>query len=87
MMRKEKQDDARSTFVCNWLGDADVLANFNDRELIIGRDNEDFPYLYITINTMSKEQGIKKINELIDKQNAYDDMKRKKFIDRLMGKE
>ena len=84
MTREEKQDDARSTFVCNWLGDANILTNFNDRELIISRDDEDFPYLYITISTMSEEQGDKKIIELIEKQNYYEEMKRKRFITKLM---
>ena len=86
MTLKEKQDNARLTFVCNWLGDANILANFNDRELIIGRDDEDFPYLYITISAMSEEQGDEKIIELIEKQNYYDDMKRRRFITKLMQK-
>ena len=86
MTLKEKQDDARSTFVCNWLGDANILANFNDRGLIISRDDEDFPYLYITISAMSEEQGDEKIIELIEKQNHYDEMKRRRFITKLMQK-
>ena len=72
MTLKEKQDKARLNFVCNWLGDANILANANDHEIIMTTSFEDdIPYLYITISAMSEEQGNKKIHELLERQNYF----------------
>lgn len=86
MTLKEKQDVARTTFVKNWFGNANILANFNDRELIISGDDKDFPYLCVAISAIPEEQGDEKIIELVEKQNRYDEIKRRRFITKLMQK-
>ena len=76
----EKQDKVREDFVKNWLNEELVSANFNNRELIFNTGNKEFPYIRLTIAALNDEQGDEKIIELIEKQNAYEDMLDKRRI-------
>ena len=80
MTLMEKQNKAREKFVKNWLNEELVSANFNNRELIFNTGDEEFPYIRLTIAALNEEQGDEKIIELIEKQNAYEDILDKRRI-------
>ena len=69
----KKQDRVRKDFIRNWFNDEFILANFNDRELIIETGNKEFPFIRLTLAALDEEQGDKRISELIEKQNIYND--------------
>ena len=80
MTLMEKQNKAREKFVKNWLNEELVSVNFNNHELIFNTGDEEFPYIRLTITALNEEQGDEKIIELIEKQNAYEDMLDKRRI-------
>ena len=80
MTLMERQDKIREKFVKDWLNEELVSANFNNREMIFNTGDKEFPYIRLTIAAISDEQGNKKIIELIEKQNAYEDILNKRRI-------
>ena len=80
MTLMEKQNKVREKFVKDWLNEELVSANFNNRELIFNTGDEEFPYIRLTIAALCDEQGNEKIIELIEKQNAYEDILNKRRI-------
>ena len=74
MALMKKQDKAREEFIQNWFNDELILANFNNRDLIIETGNKDFPYIKLSIAALTDEQGDNKIIELNEKQKAFEDM-------------
>ena len=72
MTLMEKQDEIRKEFVQNWFNDELILANFNNREIIIDTGNEVFPYITLSIAALNDEQGDQKIMELNEKQNTFE---------------
>lgn len=74
MTMMEKQEKIRKEFIQNWLNDELILANFNNRDLIIETDNKDFPYIKLSITALTEEQGDNKIIELNEKQKTFEDM-------------
>ena len=80
MTLMEKQNKVREEFVKNWLNEELVSANFNNRELVFNTGNKEFPYIRLTIAALNDEQGDEKIIELIEKQNAYEDILNKRRI-------
>jgi len=80
MTLMEKQDKVRENFVKNWLDEKLVSANFNNRELIFSTGDKEFPYIRLAISTLNEEQSNEKIIELIEKQNAYEDILNKRRI-------
>lgn len=83
MTMMEKQDKVRAEFVQNWFNDEFILANFNNRELIIETDNKDFPYIRLSIATLTDEQGDNKIIELNEKQKYFEDMQDRRRLKKL----
>ena len=83
MTLMEKQGKARKEFICNWLNGELILANFNNRELIMETDNQEFPYIRLTITPLDEGQGDHKIIELIEKQTYYEDKLDKRRLRKL----
>ena len=83
MMMKEKQDKARAEFIQNWFNDELILANFNNRDLIIETDNKDVPYIKLSISALTDEQGDNKIIELNEKQKYFEEMLDKRRLRKL----
>ena len=86
MTLMEKQDKVRKEFVQNWLNDELVLANFNNRDLIIETGNKDFPYIKLSIAALTDEQGDNKIIELNEKQKAFEDTSDRRRLRKLCEK-
>ncbi len=80
---KEKQDKARAEFIQNWFNDELILANFNNRDLIIETDNKDVPYIKLSISALTDEQGDNKIIELNEKQKYFEEMLDKRRLRKL----
>lgn len=74
MTLAEKQHVARLDFISNWLEDANIVANYNDMDIVIATNNKDFPYIKLSIASLDDEQGAIKIFELTNKQSAYNDI-------------
>ena len=74
MTLAEKQQAARLDFISNWLEDANIVANYNDRDIVIATNNEDFPYIKLSIAALDGERGTTKAFELTIKQSAYNDI-------------
>jgi hypothetical protein len=80
MTLMEKQNKIREKFVKDWFNEELVSANFNNRELVFNTGDKEFPYIRLTIAALNDEQGNEKIIELIEKQNAYEDILNKQRI-------
>lgn len=63
----EKQRKARKNFVEKIFSKEKVLENYSDQELIIKNNDENFPYLYITISAVREEVGFEKLSKLKNK--------------------
>lgn len=74
MTLAEKQHVARLNFICNWLEDANIVANYNDKDIVIATNDKNFPYIKLSIATLDDEQGAIKIFELVNKQSAYNEI-------------
>ena len=83
MALMEKQNKVRQEFIRNWLNDELILANFNNRELIIETRDKEFPYIRLTLAALDEEQGDKKIIEVIEKQNSYENIQDKRRLRKL----
>lgn len=83
MTLMERQNEARKEFIKNWFNDELILANFNNRELIIETNDKKFPYMRLTLAALDEEQGDKKITELIEKQYSYEDAQDKRRLRKL----
>ena len=83
MTLMEKQDKVRKEFIHNWLNDELILANFNNRDLIMETGNKDFPYIKLSIATLNDEQGDNQIIELNEKQNVFEDMQDRRRLRKL----
>ena len=64
-------------------GILNILANYNNRELIIETHNDDFPYIRLTLAALDEEQGDKKIIELLEKQTGYETAQDKRRLRKL----
>lgn len=74
MTLAEKQHTARLDFISNWLEDANIVANYNDMDIVIATNNEDFPYIKLSIAALDNEYGATKIFELVNKQSACNEI-------------
>lgn len=83
MRLMEKQDKVRKEFVQNWFNEELILANFNNRDLIIETGNKDFPYIKLSIAALTDEQGDNKIIELNEKQKCFEDMQDRRRLRKL----
>ena len=83
MTLMEKQNKARKEFIQNWLNEELILVNFNNRELIVETDNQEFPYIRLTLTPLDEERGDEKITELIERQNYYEDKQDKRRLRKL----
>lgn len=83
MTLMEKQDKVRKEFIHNWLNDELILANFNNRDLIMETGNKDFPYIKLSIATLNDEQGDNQIIELNEKQNVFEAMQDRRRLRKL----
>ncbi len=83
MTSMRKQDQARKEFIQNWFNDELILANFNNRDLIIETDNKDFPYIKLSIAALTDEQGDNKIIEFNEKQKIFEDMQDRRRLRKL----
>jgi len=79
----EKQDKVRKEFIHNWLNDELILANFNNRDLIIETGNKDFPYIKLSIAVLNDEQGDNQIIELNEKQSVFENMQDRRRLRKL----
>jgi hypothetical protein len=80
MTLAEKQHAARLDFISNWLEDANIVANYNDMDIIIATNNENFPYIKLSIAALDEERGATKAFELIIKQSASNDIMYKRRL-------
>jgi hypothetical protein len=83
MTLKEKQDKARKEFIQNWFNDELILANFNNRDLIIETGDKDVPYIKLSITALTDQQGDNQIIELNEKQKIFEDMLDKRRLRKL----
>lgn len=83
MMLMEKQNKARKEFIQNWLNDELILANFNNRDLVIETGDKDYPYIKLSIAALTDEQGDNKIIELNEKQKMFEDMEDRRRLRKL----
>lgn len=83
MAQMEKQNKVRKEFIQNWLNDELILANFNNRDLIIETGNKDFPYIMMSVVALTDEQGDEKIITLNEKQKAFEDMEDRRRLKKL----
>ena len=83
MTLMEKQDKVRKEFIHNWLNDELILANFNNRDLIMETGNKDFPYIKLSIAALNDEQGDNQIIELNEKQNVFENMQDRRRLRKL----
>jgi len=83
MTLMEKQDKVRKEFIHNWLNDELILANFNNRDLIIETGNKDFPYIKLSIAVLNDEQGDNQIIELNEKQSVFENMQDRRRLRKL----
>lgn len=74
MTLAEKQHTARSNFINDWLKDANIVANYNDIDIIIATNNKDFPYIKLSIAALDEKQGAIKKFEFTHKQSAYNEI-------------
>lgn len=84
-------NDSKVPAVRNWivekfLKDAEILANWQDGQIILKTDSKDFPYAEIRIRPMTEEAGDELIPEILEKIQSYEEHKRNRFIDKLMRK-
>lgn len=79
----EKQAKVRKEFIQSWLDDECIFANFNNRDLIIGTGDKDFPYIKLSIATLNDEQGDNKIIELNEQQRVFEDMQDRRRLRKL----
>ena len=82
-MKMEKQNEVRKEFIQNWLNDELILANFNNRDMIIETGNKDFPYIMMSICALTDGQGYEQILALNEKQRAYEDMEDRRRLRKL----
>lgn len=80
MTLAEKQQAARLDFISNWLKDANIVANYNDMDIIIATNNKDFPYIKLSIAALDGERGTTKIFELANKQSAYNEIMYRHYL-------
>lgn len=83
MSLMRKQNKVCEEFIRNWFNDELILANFNNRELIIETHDKEFPYIRLTLAALDEEQGDKKIIELIEKQYSYENAQDKRRLRKL----
>jgi len=84
MTLAEKQHAARLDFISNWLEDANIVANYNDMDIVIATNNEDFPYIKLSIAALNDELGEIKKFELINRQSVHNDIEHKRLLRKRM---
>ena len=82
-------NDSKVPAVRNWVvekffKDAEILANWQDGQIILKTDSKDFPYAEIRIRPMTEEVGDELIPEVLEKIQSYEEHKRNRFVDKLM---
>lgn len=82
-------NDSKVPVVRNWVvekffKDAEILANWQDGQIILKTDSKDFPYAEIRIRPMTEEVGDELIPEVLEKIQSYEEHKRNRFVDKLM---
>lgn len=75
--------------VKNWIAekflkDTEIVANWQNGQIILKTNSEDFPYAEIRIRPMTEEVGDELITEVLDKNKSYEEHKRNRFIAKLM---
>jgi len=80
MSLAEKQHAARLNFINSWLNGANVVANYNDKDIIIATADKDFPYIKVSVAALNEEIGDNKITELIEKQKYSDEWKLRRTL-------
>ena len=83
MTLMEKQCKVRKEFVQNWLNDELIFANFNNLDLIIETGDGDFPYIKLSISSLTDKQGDKEIIELNERQKALEERLEKRRLRKL----
>ena len=84
-------NDSKVPAVRNWVvekffKDAEILANWQDGQIILKTNSKDFPYAEIRIRPMTEEVGDELIPEVLEKIQSYEEHKRNRFVDKLMKK-
>ena len=67
MTIEEKQNAAREEFIIKYLKDANILANWNNREIIIentGETKDEYPYWIVHVVAASEKMGNEEIAEI-----------------------
>ena len=82
-------NDSKVPAVRNWVvekffKDAEILANWQDGQIILKTNSKDFPYAEIRIRPMTEEVGDELITEVLEKVQSYEEHKRNRFVDKLM---
>lgn len=84
MNNNSKVPAVRNWIVERFLKDAEILANWQDGQIILKTNSKNFPYAEIRIRPMTEEVGDELIPEVLEKIQSYEEHKRNRFIDKLM---
>jgi len=84
MNNKSKVSAVRNWIVEKFFKDAEILANWQDGQIILKTNSKDFPYAEIRIRPMTEEVGDELIPEVLEKIESYEEHKRNRFIAKLM---
>lgn len=84
MNKNSKVQAVREWAMKKFFKDAEILANWQNGQIILKTDSKDFPYTEIRIRPMNEEIGDKLITELLEQLQSYEEHKRNRFIAKLM---
>lgn len=84
MNNNSRVPEVRNWIVEKFLKDAEILANWQDGQIILKTNSKNFPYAEIRIRPMTEEVGDELIPEVLEKVQSYEEHKRNRFVDKLM---
>lgn len=85
MNRILKAQTVKKWMVEKFFKDAEIFANWENKQIILKTDSKDFPYAEIIIRPLTEEVGNNLIIEVLEQIKSYEEHKRNRFIAKLMG--
>lgn len=82
--KNSKVQMIRNWIVEKFFKDAEILANWQDGQIILKTNSKKFPYAEIRIRPMTEEVGDELVTEILEKIESYEVHKRNRFIAKLM---
>ena len=84
MNKNSKVQAVREWAIKKFFKDAEILANWQNGQIILKTNSKDFPYAEIRIRPITEEVGDKLITETLEQIQSYEEHKRNRFIAKLM---